>query len=700
MNPNCRSTPFLLILVVTLIVPISGAIAKKSEKDEIKPVLARIALLERNRKIERTAWRKFIRHDNAHVRAAAVRGLGRTQDPRGTKLIQEAMADADVTVRLEGAFAYGQLPRGKLKPLLSRLEVETDTRVREVLVEAMGKRAELGDIPQLVSLADGKSAVLAGRALVGLGLLARREKVNLPVISGRRVSGWLGHEDGQVRFGAAYLLLRADKMVDSDSFAATARAAKDADPEIRAMAMRISGRFEHGKPLRKTGLSDADWRVRVEALRAAAKLKEIDLVVLGMETHIAALTEGVAPPSTEELQPGLTAAKLALVLEVSDASSSAAKKLLDASRTETLLISDPENGPIVLGKSHLHCVAAAILDRAKGKIDQTLRCGARDYPVGLRQEWQVKASASMDAMSRMDFLIETYKQAGTLGRMAVLQALPEVKDQSNAGDLLLLGLTDPDSAVAGTAADLATDLKPEGVEEALIAAYHAMYPAREYEAVQSVFVALGDLRSQKAIEILERHTTDPQAAVNWAANGALEKIGTIEKRMGRRQMVPPPAEFFETESVDVRLAEPSKVTRAVLHTTKGPIVIKLFQKTARETVKNFARLAARKYYDGLIFHRVVPGFVVQTGDPKGNGWGGPGSSIKCEVNPIPYQRGTVGMALSSKDTGGSQFFITHAAHPHLDGTYTVFGKVTEGMPVVDAVTVGDRILRVELHRGR
>ena len=336
-----RQTAALFVLIAgSLLLPATAPQAKTPEKDDIKPVLARIALLEQTRKIERTAWRKFIRHDNATVRAAAVRGLGRTQDTRGMKLIKEAMEDGDVGVRMEAIFAYGQLPKGKLAPLVKRLEVESDLRVRESLVEAMGKRAGLGDIPLLVSLADGKSAALAGRALSGLGLLARREKVALPVISGKRIADWLGHEDVQVRFGAAYLLLRAEKMVDAEAFAATARAAQDTDPEIRAMAMRAGGRFEQGGALRKAALTDSDWRVRVEALRAAAKRKEVDLIGLAMETHVAALIEGVAPPSTEELQPGLTAANMALKLPVAEATTAVAKKLFEASRTGRVLITD------------------------------------------------------------------------------------------------------------------------------------------------------------------------------------------------------------------------------------------------------------------------------------------------------------------------------------------------------------------------
>src|SRR5205814_1066559 len=97
--------------------------------------------------------------------------------------------------------------------------------------------------------------------------------------------------------------------------------------------------------------------------------------------------------------------------------------------------------------------------------------------------------------------------------------------------------------------------------------------------------------------------------------------------------------------------------------------------------------------DGLPFHRVVPDFVAQGGDPRGDGWGGPGHTLRCELSPLRYARGAVGMALSGKDTGGSQFFVVHSAQPHLEGKYTVFGRVVEGMEVVDALLPGDLIER-------
>jgi cyclophilin family peptidyl-prolyl cis-trans isomerase len=137
--------------------------------------------------------------------------------------------------------------------------------------------------------------------------------------------------------------------------------------------------------------------------------------------------------------------------------------------------------------------------------------------------------------------------------------------------------------------------------------------------------------------------------------------------------------------------------KAVLTTEKGTFTIDLLPEDAPLTVDNFIKLARSKYFDGLEVHRVVPNFVMQDGDPRGDGNGGPGWSIRCELNMVPYDRGAVGMALSGKDTGGSQWFVTHAPQPHLDGGYTVFGRVNDtGMKVVDNIVRGDKIITVRI----
>ena len=108
------------------------------------------------------------------------------------------------------------------------------------------------------------------------------------------------------------------------------------------------------------------------------------------------------------------------------------------------------------------------------------------------------------------------------------------------------------------------------------------------------------------------------------------------------------------------------------------------------------QLARRGFYDGLAFHRVVPDFVVQGGDPRGDGYGGPGYSLRCEINAHRFQRGAVGVALAGKDTGGSQLFITHSSQPQLDGRYTVVGQLASGLEVLDALQAGDRMLKVRV----
>src|SRR5262249_31595531 len=125
-----------------------------------------------------------------------------------------------------------------------------------------------------------------------------------------------------------------------------------------------------------------------------------------------------------------------------------------------------------------------------------------------------------------------------------------------------------------------------------------------------------------------------------------------------------------------RLVAPTVSMPAFVDTDRGLIQIELAMNGGPLTVENFVTLARKGYFNGLSFHRVVPDFVIQDGDPRGDGEGGPGYSIRDELNQLPYLRGTVGMALDPwRDTGGSQYFITHSPQPHLDAKYTAFGRI-------------------------
>ena len=133
-----------------------------------------------------------------------------------------------------------------------------------------------------------------------------------------------------------------------------------------------------------------------------------------------------------------------------------------------------------------------------------------------------------------------------------------------------------------------------------------------------------------------------------------------------------------------------------IETNRGTIELELYPQHAPQTVNNFVFLAKEGYYDGVTFHRVIADFMIQTGDPTGSGRGGPGYKFgdECKGNPLKHARGVISMANAGPDTNGSQFFITHRPQPHLDGKHTVFGRVTKGHDVVDAIAQGDVMRKV------
>lgn len=140
--------------------------------------------------------------------------------------------------------------------------------------------------------------------------------------------------------------------------------------------------------------------------------------------------------------------------------------------------------------------------------------------------------------------------------------------------------------------------------------------------------------------------------------------------------------------------------KAIITTEKGAMTVQFYEKDAPNTVANFIKLAQSGFYNGVTFHRVIPNFVIQGGDPTGTGAGGPGYKIKCELDGDNqyHDRGVLSMAHAGRDTGGSQFFVCHSRDntSHLDRNHTCFGKIIENVEVVDAIRQGDKIISIEI----
>src|SRR5918911_4057686 len=269
----------------------------------------------------------------------------------------------------------------------------------------------------------------------------------------------------------------------------------------------------------------------------------------------------------------------------------------------------------------------------------------------------------------------------------VLNALAAFK----ANDLAVIlrkQLSAKDVIVRSTAATLLTDLPPD---EANARALAEALPASTHDELNDAQLAILDaLAKQKtpaandAIKTMldsPDHLIRRRAVTLLKANGA----GDFSARIATVQSRNTAGDYARA------LSRLNKQVRAVVNTDKGPFTIELLPEDAPLNVDNFVQLAQKGYFNGITFHRVVPNFVIQGGDPRGDGNGGPGYQIRCEINEVPYDTGAVGMALSGKDTGGSQWFVTHSPQPHLDGGYTVFGRVVVGMDVVDRIARGDRI---------
>lgn len=142
----------------------------------------------------------------------------------------------------------------------------------------------------------------------------------------------------------------------------------------------------------------------------------------------------------------------------------------------------------------------------------------------------------------------------------------------------------------------------------------------------------------------------------------------------------------------------SKTYRAIIETNMGVIELELYPQHASKTVNNFVFLAGKGFYDGISFHRVISNFMIQGGDPTGTGGGGPGYNFEDEIagNPLKHEKGVISMANAGPNTNGSQFFITHAPQPHLNGKHTAFGKVVVGQDVVDSIREGDKMEQVKI----
>ena len=264
------------------------------------------------------------------------------------------------------------------------------------------------------------------------------------------------------------------------------------------------------------------------------------------------------------------------------------------------------------------------------------------------------------------------------------------------GATLERALAGGDVMVRAAAASALGEVRPAGGERALATAYRAGLGDELYQARAAALEALAKYGAAAAADTLNEALADKDWPVRVRAAALLR--GFDASRDAAARIRPAPGRPVEAYAAPALVA-PQVSPHVFLDTDKGTVEIELAVLDAPLTAESFLALARRGYFSGMAVHRVVPNFVVQAGDRRGDGEGGPGYTLRDELNTRPYLRGTVGMALDGADTGGSQFFIAHSPQPHLDGRYTVFGRVVAGMDVVDRLQQWDVIRRVRVWDG-
>lgn len=625
---------------------------------------------------------------DAAVRARAAFALGSVQDARAVPSLVPLLDDARAAVRADAAFALGQTPdpRGAAA-LLGRLGVEKDSTVLLELLSAVGRAGGAAELAGLVAL-DLAQPRAADHAALRAEFALALARFGLRSIHDSAATEWLvaalGADQPEVRATAAYYFGRVSETAAWSPFRRRVVEALDAlGPDDRAAGHLLLGlsRLEgddHADRM-SAWLSDAaDWRVRVSAARAlqrrsrsadarAALVRALDDPVHHVRRAAAEALVG-APLAQGEIPAVLHA------LERHAEEPTTAAALLDA----LVRLERPRLEAVVL---------EWILERRQPAVRRATT------PI-LARLHSPAATAELERLAADDD-----------ARLAALAVAGLAERGAEAGEeaararrfrLFANALRRGEPALAQAAAAALADsaFRGMGGGPLLQSAYLQMAPPSDTDAMVAVLEALAAVGDSSALPLLGEALASERPALRRAAARALTQLTGREVRPLDSRPAPSPAVDWP------RLAARGARPRLIMETERGRIVLELDAEQAPLTVQTVLGLAEAGAYDDVPFHRVVPNFVIQGGDyTRGDGRGGPDSTIRSEFTRTSYGRGTLGMASAGKDTEGSQYFITHAMQPHLDGRYTAFGAVVEGLDVVDAIRQGDRVLTVEVRAG-
>jgi len=624
---------------------------------------------------------RLVKDDEARTRRRAALAIGRVGLAEGIPALQEALGDPEVEVRQMAAFALGLIGNPSARPSLLNALKDSEPIVQGRAAEALGTIGDKGDAQAITAMVYGlvqagalkdigaddltyplappaEGARLGLYALVRLGSFDGIASSVLSGGSGMPVSNWwpiayaLGRA-GDARAVPSLMALLPTPGRLTAAFAARGLGALKAQNAAAALRDIVEKR-------------QRDPAVIVESIRALAAMRDSGSRALFQKI----LAEGEGDATLR-----LEAATALGALH----SPESVDFLID-------LMSDPVPG--------IRGAAIKALAATDTETFLTTLSGMdpdRDWTVRMAQAEALATLPGGQGEARLRAMLQDRDQRVI---PAVLRAMIAAKIP-NVQDVLLDRLKADDFVIRATAANGLAELKATGAARALFDAYQATAGDSAYTARAAILTALNTLDPMTARPMLQQALQDKDWALRVKAAMLLKEQGVTDIDAGMRPAPTRPLDDATRQSI----IAPQFSPHAFVQTDRGTVEIELAIIDAPVTVANFIELARKGFFNGIAIHRVVPDFVIQDGDPRGDGEGGPGYTIRDELNELPYLRGTVGMALDWKDTGGSQWFITHSPQPHLDARYTVFGRVVNGIEVVDRTQPWDVVRRVQIWDG-
>jgi len=623
---------------------------------------------------------RLLTDSQARVRRRAALAVGRVGLSAGVAPLAMLLSDSESEVRQMAAFALGLIGDRQARDPLVMALTDASPLVQASAAEALGL---IGDPAAADAIGRLVAAVVRSGAVTSPPADVDEARRDTPAAAFRlgvfalvrlkaydQLSAAVLDSSGQPRVTWWPVAFALQRLEDKRALPALLALAGDSKPYTRAFAVKGLGALKDrsATPVIVPLVSSPDTGVAIQAIRALGKIGD----PAGAEPLLR-IVRGRGP-QYQRIE-AVAALGGLRAPDVADA-------LVDA-----------------IGDRDPQIRAAAL--RSASKVDSegfvTILSGLDPDP-----DWRPRAALAsllgelprQAALARLTRMLEDSDQRVIA---AVLTSLVKV-GAPNAGDILLDHLKVDDPVVRAAAASGIGELRLPAGAQALPAAYQFGLRDATYVARAAAIEAFSKYGISVSRSLLDAALADKDWAVRVRA-AALLKQGEPTANVDYR-IRPAPTRLTVESYQSPNLTNPTVSTQAFIDTDRGTIQIEMAVLEAPLTVDNFIALARRGFFNGLTFHRVVPDFVVQGGDPRGDGEGGPGYTLRNEISEQPYLRGTVGIALDWADTGCSQFFITHSPQPHLDGKYTVFGRVIAGMEVVDKIQQGDVIRRVRVWDGQ